>query len=366
MCMHDAKDTCLKLRRERKLIALGDVMPREGILTPLLFLRMPMRSLMFCGSTWPFPVVQRLVRRFRSERWRYPIRAVIRMRKTKVRTTPVRSQQCECQQGERDNRANQTNVRRQVCEGQECECDRTKLRNDRRLSHRRPIIFKSAVFACLAFPLYLQAKLLACVRLRWPGSTTTWHDNSIIGSAEALRILCVRCARGEREREREIQGEREWDGSDVTFVARNLAMNFAPFLAKTLKLAMNLLLSLPKIFTLVLAKSLHFSLPKIAPQLGPSWRALRSHFPLPKTLRSSKQFAFFVLLLSNGVTGDRSTETNDRICAAPTFFSLKKLIKSRPKTIGNRKRDCAWGCTRRINTTSENLQIEKHKSVRWA
>ena len=36
-----------------------------------------------------------------------------------------------------------------------------------------------------------------------------------------------------------------------------------------------------------------------------------------------------------------------------------------PKTIGNRKRDCAWGCARGINTTWENLQIEKHKSVRW-
>ena len=37
-----------------------------------------------------------------------------------------------------------------------------------------------------------------------------------------------------------------------------------------------------------------------------------------------------------------------------------------PKTIGNRKRDCAWGCAWGINTTRENLQIEKHKSVRWA
>ena len=34
-----------------------------------------------------------------------------------------------------------------------------------------------------------------------------------------------------------------------------------------------------------------------------------------------------------------------------------------PKTIGNRKRDCAWGCARGINTTWENLQIEKHKSA---
>ena len=46
-------------------------------------------------------------------------------------------------------------------------------------------------------------------------------------------------------------------------------------------------------------------------------------------------------------------------------FSLKEQLI--PKTIGNRiKRDCAWGCTRGINTTWENLQIEKHKSVRWA
>ena len=37
-----------------------------------------------------------------------------------------------------------------------------------------------------------------------------------------------------------------------------------------------------------------------------------------------------------------------------------------PNTIGNRKRDCAWGCAWGINTTWENLQIEKHKSVWWA
>ena len=50
--------------------------------------------------------------------------------------------------------------------------------------------------------------------------------------------------------------------------------------------------------------------------------------------------------------------------AAPFFFSSKKWIKLIPKTIGNRKRDCAWGCSRGINTTWENLQIEKHKSGR--
>ena len=44
-----------------------------------------------------------------------------------------------------------------------------------------------------------------------------------IGSAEALPILCVRYFWWEREREREIQMER--DGSDVTIVALKLAMN---------------------------------------------------------------------------------------------------------------------------------------------
>ena len=50
---------------------------------------------------------------------------------------------------------------------------------------------------------------------------------NIIGSAEALPILCVRYFWWERERERERyrEREREIDGSDVTIVALKLAMN---------------------------------------------------------------------------------------------------------------------------------------------
>ena len=67
----------------------------------------------------------------------------------------------------------------------------------------------------------------------------------IIGSAEALPILCVRCARCVRERERERkrkreryrERERERDGSDVTIVVLKLAMSFALFLAKNLHLS---------------------------------------------------------------------------------------------------------------------------------
>ena len=46
-------------------------------------------------------------------------------------------------------------------------------------------------------------------------------------------------------------------------------------------------------------------------------------------------------------------------CGLWVICKERKLI---PKTIVNRKRDCAWGCARRINTTWENLQIEMHKS----
>ena len=85
-----------------------------------------------------------------------------------------------------------------------------------------------------------------------------------------------------------------------------------------------------------------------------------------KTLHSSssKQFASFVLLLSNGETGIGAPKLTIEFPAAPLFFSSKKWIKLVPKAIGNRKRDCAWGCARGINTTWENLQIEKHKSGR--
>ena len=126
--------------------------------------------------------------------------------------------------------------------------------------------------------------------------------------------------------------------------------------------------SLPKMCTLVLAKSFAlFLAKKFAPQFLPSWMALSSHFPLPKTLHFSKQFAFFAL--SNGVIDRRSKQQSKRSNFRLHRSSLsskksKKWIKLIPKTIGNRKRDCAWGCVWGINTTWENLQIEKHKSGR--
>ena len=144
-----------------------------------------------------------------------------------------------------------------------------------------------------------------------------------------------------RERERERDGS-EWDGSDVTIAA--------------LKLAMNLHFPLPKIrtigdeFALSLAKNSHFSfLPSHFPSL-PSRRGhhcgaeSRNEFTLSI---AKKMFALFVPPLSNGTsraTSDRKPKANDQILPSPLlFFRTKKWIKLIPKTIGNRKRDCAWG-----------------------
>ena len=126
-------------------------------------------------------------------------------------------------------------------------------------------------------------------------------------------------------------------------------MSFALFLAK------NVHLSIGEEFCTFLAKNLHLFLP--------SWMALSSHFPMPKTLHSSKQYASFAAkfcfcqMAWQGIESPKQT-------MEPSFFSSKKWIKLIPKTIGNRKRDCAWGCARGIDTTWGNLQIEKHKSGR--
>ena len=159
----------------------------------------------------------------------------------------------------------------------------------------------------------------------------------IIGSAEALPILCVRYIRWERERE--IQRERERERRKWRHHCRaKIGEEFCAFPCQN-----------------------------FAPQFLTFWNALSSHFPLPKTLHFSKQFVFFAL--SNGVidSGSKQQSTRSNFRLHRSSFSSKKSkkwIKLIPKTIGNRKRDCAWGCAWGINTTWENLQIEKHKSGR--
>ena len=93
-------------------------------------------------------------------------------------------------------------------------------------------------------------------------------------------------------------------------------------------------------------RNLHFSLPKMCSLVSPLWNGAEFTLSVAKALHSSKQFAFFVkfalfaivLPLSNGVTGDRSTEKKTIEFLAAPSFSSKKWIKLIPKTIGNRKK----------------------------
>ena len=130
-------------------------------------------------------------------------------------------------------------------------------------------------------------------------------------------------------------------------------MNFAPFLAK------NMHLSIGEEFALFLAKHMHLSFSPLEGRWVHTF-CCQKRCALRNSSRSSFRFCQMAL---QGIEAPKQTI---EFPAAPSFFSSKKWIKLIPKAIGNRKRDCAWGCARRINTTSENLQIEMHKSVRWA
>ena len=130
-------------------------------------------------------------------------------------------------------------------------------------------------------------------------------------------------------------------------------MNFAPFLAK------NVHLSIGEEFCTFHCQNLHLSFSPLEGRWVDTFRCQKRC-----ALRNSSRSSFcFCQMAWQGIESPKQTI---EFPAAPSFFSLKKWVKLIPKTIGNRKIDCAWGCARRINTTSENLQIEKHKSVWWA
>ena len=129
------------------------------------------------------------------------------------------------------------------------------------------------------------------------------------------------------------------DGSDVTIVA--------------LKLAMSLHFPLPKIRTWRWAYT--FPCQKFALFISP--------FMLPISPFLMVTIVALKFAMSSPFRCQKISPSLFRLSqVARLFLPSKKWIKLIPKTIGNRKRDCAWGCARGINTTWENLQIEKHKS----
>ena len=127
-------------------------------------------------------------------------------------------------------------------------------------------------------------------------------------------------------------------------------------------------------FALFLAKNVHpsigeefcaFSFQKFAPLSSPL-NGAEFTLSVAKNVALFETVRILVLLLSNGMTGDRGSETNDRISGRTVLLFIEKMKQINTKNYGNRKKDCAWGCARGINTIWENLQIEKHEwGRRW-
>ena len=170
-------------------------------------------------------------------------------------------------------------------------------------------------------------------------------SQTIIGSAEALPTHEVRSVReGERERgekERDTERERErWKWCHHCQAK--------------------------------IVDEFQFPLPKIR-----TWRWVYT-FPCQKCALFVSPFTLPILPFLNGhhycaeSRNEFSLSVAKKISpslfrlsqVARLFFPSKKWTKLIIKTIGNRKRDCAWRCARGINTTRENLQIAKHKSGR--
>ena len=170
---------------------------------------------------------------------------------------------------------------------------------------------------------------------------SSFGESEIIGSAEALPILCVRYFWWERERDTERERDRrKWRHHCRAKIGDEFALSLAK---NSHNWRWRLHFPLPKIRTFRF--SLHTSRPSLHGEVTMVALkfAMSSHFPLPKIFSPW----LFVPPLSNGTsraTSDRKPKANDQILPSPIlFFPSKNWIKLIPKTIGNRKRDCAWG-----------------------
>ena len=160
----------------------------------------------------------------------------------------------------------------------------------------------------------------------------------IIGSAEALPILCVRYFRWERERERERYRERERERRKWRHHFRaKIGAEFTLSLAKN---SHNWRLGWA--YTFPCQKFVLFVSPFTLP-VSPSTERPRGHHCGAEirnafTLSIAKNhFALFVPPLSSGTsraTSDRKPKTNDQILPSPIlFFPSKNWIKLIPKLL---------------------------------
>ena len=154
----------------------------------------------------------------------------------------------------------------------------------------------------------------------------------IIGSAEALPILCVRYIRWERERERERERYRErrkWRHHCRAKIGHEFTCSLCQ---KFAQLAMSLHFPLPKTrtfrFSLHTSRlSLHWEVTIVALKF-----AVGSHFPLPKIFSPSLFPLFQMAPAARRVIENRRQTIKS--CPVLLFFPSKKWIKLIPKTIG--------------------------------
>ena len=139
----------------------------------------------------------------------------------------------------------------------------------------------------------------------------------IIGSAEALPILCVRYIRWERERdtEREREREREKDGSDVPIVALKLALSFALLLAK------NVHLSIGDEFCAIPCQ-------KICTSVSPLLNGAEFTLSVAKNVALFETIRILRTVKWRDWQGDRSNKANDRISVCTVFLSRRKNRKN--------------------------------------
>ena len=123
---------------------------------------------------------------------------------------------------------------------------------------------------------------------------------------------------------------------------------------------MNCALSLPKMCSLVLVLAKKFAALSPLSNGAEFTLSVAQNVPLFEAVRILR---FAHVKWRNRGWKHRNKWSNFRL-HRPSSLTSKKWINLIPKTIGKWKRDCAWGCARGIDTTWENLQIEKHKSGR--
>ena len=223
------------------------------------------------------------------------------------------------------------------------ERERRKWRHHCRAKIGVNLHFTCQKFAQLAMTLHFPLPKIRTFRFSLHTSRLFLHGEVTMVALKFALSSHFPLPERERERERERYRERERERRKWRHHCRaKIGVNLHFPCQKFAQLAMTLHFPLPKIrtfrFSLHTSRLfLHGEVTMVALKF-----ALSSHFPLPKICSPSG----FVPLFQMARAARRVIENprqKIKSCPVLLFFPSKNWIKLIPKTIGNRKRDCAWG-----------------------